>query len=64
MENPHHKRTAMILPIVKKQTERRGTCSVPETITYGYDSTTAKIGAEAFADFVCDAEYAPENAWI
>ncbi len=54
----------MILPIVKQQTEQNGICSIPKAITCRYDSEIARIGAEAFADFVSGAEYVDKNAFV
>ena len=54
----------MILPIVKKQTAQHGICALPHKITYAFDSELAQIGASAFADFVCGAEYAKAGAFV
>lgn len=56
----------MILPAVKREIKKNGTCRIPDRITYSYnnESTIARLGGEAFGSFVLGAEYRAEKAFV
>lgn len=56
----------MILPIVKSCFETDALCSVPEKLTYSYDSQneSARLGAEAFSTFESKAVFSSRDGFI